>query len=227
MTYHLTYTPPILEPWRAQAACAGRSDVFFPRDGDTAYDTEAQRICGRCPVSAPCLSSALADEAGAPAYARVGVRGGFTAVERAQLAGAVAEPEEPDSYAEVDRLLRLASMPDKEVALRLGLSRTAVHRRRKALGLPAYRPYGSTLEEAFRLGARAVEGTGHVVWRSATTSLTYNDQNLTVTRVAFRLGHGREADGPVRRSCEYDGCIAWEHLTDRTVRASRVTADAP
>ncbi|MCX5587597.1 WhiB family transcriptional regulator [Streptomyces erythrochromogenes] len=219
MTYHLAYTPPLPETWRTRAACAGRSDIFDPPSGATPDTTAtAQRICARCPVSAPCLSSALSDEGTAPAYARVGVRGGLTTVERAQRAGAAIELEEPESYDEVDRLLRTASMTDKEIALRVGFATVTVHRRRRALGLPAHRPHGATVEQAFALGVRTVEGSDHVVWRSATTTLIFNDQNLTVTRLAFRLGHGREADGPVRRSCEHSGCIAWQHLTDNRIR---------
>lgn len=219
MTYHLTYTAPLLEPWRDKAACVGRFDVFFPAEGSDADDAEAKEICGTCPVADSCLSSALADEGNAPAYARVGIRGGWTATTRARSAGAATEAEEPQSYDEVDRLLRLATMTDKAVALQLGIGTTTVHRRRKALGLPAFQVHAETLEEAFALGSRPVEGSEHVVWRSGTSTLNFRDQNVTITRLAFRLGRGRDADGPVQRSCEHDGCIAWRHLTDRPLRA--------
>lgn len=219
MSYHLVYTAPLLEPWRDKAACVGLFDVFFPAEASDTADAEAQKICDTCPVADPCLSSALADEGQAPGYARVGVRGGRTAIDRARSANADTEPEEPQSHDDVDRLLRLGTMTDKAVALQLGIGTTTVHRRRKALGLPAFQMHAETLEEAFALGSRPVEGGEHVVWRSSTSTLNFRDQNVTITRLAFLLGHGREADGAVQRSCEHAGCIAWLHLTDRTVRA--------
>ncbi|MFG2976250.1 WhiB family transcriptional regulator [Streptomyces sp. NPDC048331] len=228
MSYHLAYNPPRSETWREQAACAGRYDVFFPKDetGDEC-DEAAKRICRTCPVHNPCLVGALADEGKAPVYARVGVRGGLTALERGRAAGVVAEAENPDFYPELDRVLRLATMRDVEIAQSLGLSITTVHRRRHFLGLPTVRLRGITPQEVYASGARPTEG-GHVEWQSnaVNPAVSINGRTKLVARFAFELGHGREPVGPVTRACGYDRCIAWQHLTDRVVREARVTADA-
>jgi WhiB family redox-sensing transcriptional regulator len=66
--------------WRADAACRDADpELFFP-DGDTrsarAQVKTAKLICRRCPVSATCLSWALADGQ------QAGIWGGLTEDER-------------------------------------------------------------------------------------------------------------------------------------------------
>jgi hypothetical protein len=222
MSYHLTYSPPRAETWRTRAACAGRDDVFLPREATEEHDETAKRICRTCPVSEPCLTAALTDEGKAPVYARAGVRGGFTSLERGQMAGVVAQTEDPDFYPELDRTLRLGTMPDVDVAQSLGLSIATVHRRRHFLGLPRVQPRGTTPQDVYASGARPVEG-GHVEWQSNALipCVSINGRVLVVTRFAFELGHGREPVGPVLRCCGHDRCIAWQHLTDREIRNAR------
>ncbi|MYT24599.1 hypothetical protein GTW69_30700 [Streptomyces sp. SID7760] len=224
MTYHLAYAPPI-EPWREQAACAGRSDVFFPRHGTPTDETAAQTVCADCPVTVPCLATALVDEGKAPAYARVGVRGGHTPVERARLAGVVAdEVDEPDPFAEMDRLLQLGTMTDKDVAERVGAATVTVHRRRQKLGLPPVR-LRLAPEEVFAANTVAVRG-GHLVYLSTAQkpAITVNGQAVLVVRFAFARGHGRQPEGQVHRVCAVQGCIAWEHLSDAVIRGKQRSA---
>lgn len=227
MSYHLPYTAPVLEPWRRVAACLGRADVFnLDSRATAADDARAKRICRFCPVTSECLVSALADEGDAPAYARVGVRGARTAAERARSAGATTEVlEDEDPYIEMDRLLRLATMTDKEVALKLGAATVTVHRRRHFLGLPIFRPRGSTPRSVYAASARPVEG-GHVEWTSnaKNPSVTVHGRTALVARFAFELGHGRAPAGPVTRTCGHNGCIAWEHLADGVIRSTRTAA---
>jgi hypothetical protein len=225
MSYHLTYTPPRAEAWREQAACTGRYDVFLPPVPTEEDEETAKRICRTCPVAEPCLTGALRDEGKAPVYARAGVRGGLTPLERGRSAGVAAEAEEPDFYPALDRLLRLGTMTDVEVASKLNQSITTVHRRRHFLGLPKVQPRGTTPQEVYDTSARPVEG-GHVEWQSnaLNPAVTIGGQSKLVTRFAFELGHGREPVGPVIRTCAHERCIAWEHLADRVIRDSRVAA---
>ncbi|MFD5509157.1 WhiB family transcriptional regulator [Streptomyces sp. NPDC127051] len=227
MSYHLTYTAPAREAWRNQAACAGRADVFFPAGGESdVQEAAAKRICRKCPVSQQCLDSALADEGKAPVYARVGIRGGLTSIERGRLAGVVQQVEEPGLYDEMDELLRLGTMLDVEVARALGAAVVTVHRRRNYLRLPVVRPR-STPQGAFDAGARHVDG-GHVEWQTnaQNPAVALDGRPVLVKRLAFQLGYGREPVGPVLRTCGHDRCIAWEHLTDKAIREARSEAAA-
>ena len=46
------------EPWVAEGACRGMTEVFFSDDpGDI---EQAKRICATCPVIEPCLEAAIA-----------------------------------------------------------------------------------------------------------------------------------------------------------------------
>lgn len=67
------------EHWSLHAVCAETDpDVFYPDNGESA--TEAKRICARCPVNAPCLEWALANNE------RFGVWGGASERERRRMA---------------------------------------------------------------------------------------------------------------------------------------------
>lgn len=43
--------------WKANAACHGMTDVFFPSRGESI--AEAREICRRCPVTRECLDYAM------------------------------------------------------------------------------------------------------------------------------------------------------------------------
>lgn len=40
--------------WAEHAACKGKTDLFFPEQGDTKSYAKAVAICGTCPVFAEC-----------------------------------------------------------------------------------------------------------------------------------------------------------------------------
>jgi hypothetical protein len=77
---------PPLPAWMAAAECANTDSLaeFFPEAGGRF--TEAREQCGRCPVSAECLTAAMAEEGDATG-GRYGMRGGLTPEDRHRLAG--------------------------------------------------------------------------------------------------------------------------------------------
>ena len=71
------------QPWRRIAACARPgvdANLFHPHDFDRAATNEARNICLSCPVARECLDDAIASKD------RFGVRGGLTAIQRANMA---------------------------------------------------------------------------------------------------------------------------------------------
>lgn len=71
-------TPNGDEHWSRHAVCAETDpDIFYPDNGEPA--TEAKRICAGCPVTAPCLEWALANNE------RFGVWGGASERERRRM----------------------------------------------------------------------------------------------------------------------------------------------
>jgi WhiB family transcriptional regulator, redox-sensing transcriptional regulator len=74
-------TAPLQEqPWYDQAECLkADADAFYPEKGRSTVHA-AKRICGRCPVQAPCLAWAL------DRGERYGVWGGKTERERRKIA---------------------------------------------------------------------------------------------------------------------------------------------
>ncbi|MFD6970710.1 WhiB family transcriptional regulator [Streptomyces sp. NPDC059949] len=225
-----TLAPPRID-WRQAAACTGLADLFFPHD-DRRDEPQAKKICRRCPVRTECLNAALAEEGTANQWARYGIRGGLNPRQRAEAAGArasKAKPLDPHDYAETDELLRAGTMSDTEISDRTGIPASSIHRRRAELGLPTLRQR-ATEQSVYEAHAHPVEG-GHVEWRTAgggkRPQVNVRKRNYTVGHLAFLLGHGREPEGHVKAICGHRGCIAWEHLTDKVIRASRVTTAAP
>lgn len=67
--------------WQDQALCAqSDAEAWFPEKGGSSRD--AKKICGRCPVRAPCLDYALATRQ------QHGVWGGMSERERRRLLAA-------------------------------------------------------------------------------------------------------------------------------------------
>lgn len=59
------YDEPDDGDWQDRAACAGMTDVMFPRTNELTEDNagvyvQARRLCATCTVKAPCLAYALA-----------------------------------------------------------------------------------------------------------------------------------------------------------------------
>ncbi|WP_281255958.1 WhiB family transcriptional regulator [Amycolatopsis australiensis] len=72
--------------WRELAACAttldrDQAEGFFPLANNLAVEARAKQVCTRCPVRGECLADALL---GRHTY-EIGVRGGLSATERAEL----------------------------------------------------------------------------------------------------------------------------------------------
>lgn len=74
----------------------------------------------------------------------------------------------------------------------------------------------STLEEAFHRRATRAEG-GHLLW-NGTPRLKFQGGDYTASHVAFVIGHGREPNGLVRRTCGVAACMT--HLADEAIRDS-------
>ncbi|MEU4295376.1 WhiB family transcriptional regulator [Kribbella sp. NPDC026596] len=46
--------------WRDESACVDRPADMFPEESDAAGNERARVVCGRCPVTEPCLLFAFA-----------------------------------------------------------------------------------------------------------------------------------------------------------------------
>ncbi|HWN01217.1 MAG TPA: WhiB family transcriptional regulator [Streptosporangiaceae bacterium] len=71
----------------------------------------------------------------------------------------------------------------------------------------------------------APTGDGHLVWTGTYPLVSVRDHKYTVGQLAFQVGHGREPEGIVRRTCDRDQCVDPTHLQDGQIRATR-KADA-
>ncbi|GAA3957107.1 hypothetical protein GCM10022384_07730 [Streptomyces marokkonensis] len=93
-------------------------------------------------------------------------------------------------------------------------------RRRKKQSAPRQaapaEPKPQTLAEAFAQRIKATDD-GHVLWGKASTQLKVNGGIYSALRTAFLLGHGREPEGIVRRTCDR-ACYEPTHLTDARMR---------
>ncbi|MGW6461019.1 WhiB family transcriptional regulator [Streptomyces sp. NPDC055078] len=77
----------------SNAACARSGlppDIWFA-EARTFEQGQALRTCERCPISAQCLSTALAEETGRGESYRWGIWGGLTGPQRYRLARAAAK----------------------------------------------------------------------------------------------------------------------------------------
>jgi hypothetical protein len=133
------------------------------------------------------------------------------------------------SRAEIAAALDRADVSNCAVARELGCSPERVRRVRVAAGLPAYRRGRrravETWQEAFLAHTVAVED-GHVEWTGplsehGTPLLRLGTETQTVYRYAFRVRHGRDAEGRTGPVCGYPRCVAGDHLEDRVLREYR------
>lgn len=79
----------IIPDWTSKAACLDQWEVF-----DNGFDSYPTRVCQNCEVRLECLQSALVFEQGEikrgmGEFAVVGIRGGYTVVERRDLHKAI------------------------------------------------------------------------------------------------------------------------------------------
>jgi WhiB family redox-sensing transcriptional regulator len=66
----------IMGAWTEQAACKGKTNLFFPEQGDSKSFREAVAICETCPVIEPCRQHILEHEE------RYGIWAGTNSVRR-------------------------------------------------------------------------------------------------------------------------------------------------
>lgn len=104
-------------------------------------------------------------------------------------------------------------------AQRMAIRRSATRRSRaKPLtSATGKQPPPQTLEEAFNRRAHHTDD-GHILWEGNVT-FKFKGTAHNALRLAFTLGHGREPEGPVDRTCDRV-CFAAEHLIDRALKAS-------
>lgn len=123
-------------------------------------------------------------------------------------------------------------VPQIRIARELHVDPALVRRTREALGRPApvrgRAPAHATVEDAFHAHTEAHDG-GHLLWNGyfegGLPMLFHGAHRIPAPRLAFRLHHGREAEGRITRGCEVPGCVAGPCLLDRPMRAARQRAD--
>lgn len=79
-------------------------------------------------------------------------------------------------------------------------------------------PRPTTLAEAV---IRRITRTddGHARWQGI-AHIQYRGQRYTALQAVFTVGHGREPQGLVRRTCSNANCVRADHLTDEVIRES-------
>ncbi|MFJ3274136.1 hypothetical protein [Streptomyces sp. NPDC086776] len=133
--------------------------------------------------------------------------------------------------AEIVAALDGADVSNLAVARELGVAPGRVRRVRVKEGLPAYprgrRGSGESWAEAFAARTLAVDG-GHLDWTGSvsehgTPLLRVRREAETAYRYAFRIHHGREAEGKIGPApgCGFPRCVAGAHLEDRVMRKER------
>jgi DNA-binding CsgD family transcriptional regulator len=132
--------------------------------------------------------------------------------------------------ADIRELLH-AGYGDRTIARQLGVTPRTVTRARSILGLPKARggvKAAATVEDLFWRRVQPIDG-GHLQWTGSFTSkgtpqLKWGGRDGTVHtayRVAFRIRHGHDPVGYVRRTCHITGCVAPDHVADTAASASR------
>ncbi|WP_327357863.1 hypothetical protein [Streptomyces sp. NBC_01304] len=77
-----------------------------------------------------------------------------------------------------------------------------------------------TAEEAFQQRLQLTDG-GHVLWTGpahGSPVLPWKGTTVSAYRIAFRLHHGRDPEGPVTSACTVPLCVAGPCLLDRPMR---------
>lgn len=118
----------------------------------------------------------------------------------------------------------LAEHSSSAIARMLGVDRAAVRRIRSEAGIP-YVPVeqARTLEEKWASHTRPASD-GHVEWTgerqstSGTPVMRYKEANYSPAAVAFRIKHGRDAEGYAIADCGLKHCVAPDHVDDEAGR---------
>lgn len=129
---------------------------------------------------------------------------------------------------------RLAAMlrdgaTNKAAALALGLDKATPARYRALLGLgpapkqPSPTRSPLTVEEKFATYTKPLDG-GHMEWTgrrtrsNGTAVFTHRERTYTARSIGFRVSNGRDPEGYVTAECDYEGCVAPDHLADEPGR---------
>lgn len=75
-----------------------------------------------------------------------------------------------------------------------------------------------SLADAFRRRTTRT-GDGHLTW-IGDVHIKFEGERYTAFQAAFIVGHGREPEGPVRRTCSTE-CFRSDHLTDAVIREAK------
>lgn len=132
------------------------------------------------------------------------------------------KPRPHPREAEIRQLLPHHS--SEAIARQLGVDRAAVRRIRAEAGIPYVRPEQvRTLEEKWATRTRPIDG-GHLEWigergnTAGTPVMRYKDEYYSPAAVAFRIKHGRDADGYAIADCGMKHCVAPDHVEDEAGR---------
>lgn len=133
--------------------------------------------------------------------------------------------------ADIAALLQ-AGVHHQDIARQLHVSRKTVSAAHHALQLPPRVRGGgaphATLVDAYRAHATPVDD-GHVQWTGPMDGslpvVCHSGQRTPAPRVAFRLHHGRDPEGRLRRTCDMPSCAAGAHYADRRIRQANQRAD--
>ncbi|WKV74748.1 WhiB family transcriptional regulator [Streptomyces sp. PCS3-D2] len=211
--------------WAALGACVGKLQDFH------SSDTAAKDLCADCPVRLRCLDQALREEGTTPPGYRSDIRGGLTPSERAALSG-YQRPAAPTGgritgdMEQAERLLREGLLSNEKVSDATGVGRHTVSQLRRDLGLPTHADLRGTTP-AERLAHRTRPGPDdHLLW-TGDEGTVVGGRRVKGVRLAFEVGHGRLPDGTVKRTCDVDNCVAWQHLTDRQLRDALAAPTPP
>ncbi|TFI30102.1 helix-turn-helix domain-containing protein [Streptomyces sp. 4R-3d] len=122
------------------------------------------------------------------------------------------------SRAAIAELLK-AGHTAKAIARQLHVHTRTITAVRKTLDLPPTRsgPKPSDPEALFWRRTQPTDD-GHLLWPGASRQLRGGDNKLSVYRVAFRIGHGREPVGNVMTGCGRPRCVLPAHVEDRPMR---------
>jgi hypothetical protein len=111
------------------------------------------------------------------------------------------------------------------IARELHADRARVRRIRAELDLPVFVPAEQTrtLEEKWATFTRPLDG-GHLEWTgergniASTPVMRHKEESHSPAAVAFRIKHGRDAEGYAIADCGLKHCVAPDHVEDEAGR---------
>lgn len=113
---------------------------------------------------------------------------------------------------------------DSRVARELRCDRTRVRGIRRSLGVPVPPRQPLTIEQKWAALTRPAKG-GHLEWvgerqrDTGTPLFRYKGRSVSPAAIAFRIRHGRDAQGYAYAECGLRHCVAPDHVDDEAARA--------